>query len=290
MNILLTGASGFIGQKLSHALIKNGHTVTACIHRNKRQIEPFSTQLQYRQVDYVQMHCAEDWFSYLNEIDVVINAVGIIAETKNQTFDQLHKLAPVQLFQACEQLGVKRVIQISALGADETAVVPYHLSKKSADDALKKMDLEWFILRPSLIVGEGGVSFSLFKRLSNLPVILLFGDGKQLIQPITIEEVVTTVLRCLDKNINTKKVIDLVGKNAISYKDWMVSLRSNQHCARFLSMPMGLMMQFSKIGKFINLPLFNPDSLIMLQQNSVADRNGLMAFLDKNEQTGEAKK
>lgn len=282
MNILLTGASGFIGKQLSHTLIKNGHTVIACSHKKKVQVEPNLTQLQ---VDFMQMRCSEDWFQYLNGVDVVINTVGIIAETKNQTFDYLHNLAPVSLFEACVQTEVKRVIQISALGADDTAIVPYHLSKKLADDALQEMDLEWFILRPSLIVGEGGTSFSLFQKLSNLPIIFLFGDGEQMIQPIEIKEVIATVLRCLDDGVEAKQIIDLVGEEAISYKDWMMSLRTRKASVRYISVPMLIMMKLSIIGKYINLPLFNPDSLTMLQQDNVADRSGLMVFLDKKPQS-----
>ncbi len=283
MKILLTGASGFVGKQLTHALLKNGHTVVVCSHKNKVLVEiEEESKLQRCQIDFMQMHKPEDWILHLNGVDAVINSVGIIAETKEKTFKLLQSLAPISLFKACEQLGVKRVVQISALGTDETAVVPYHLSKKQADDALRKMDLDWFVLRPSLIIGEGGASSSFFKKLSNFPIIPLIGNGEQLIQPIKIEEVITSVLRCLDDDVAPKQTIDLVGKTAISYKDWMVSLRTSQSPARFLSVPISIMMSLSKFGKWINLPLLNPDSLTMLQQNNVADRRGLDVFLEKS--------
>ena len=178
-------------------------------------------------------------------------------------------------------MGVKRVIQISALGADDKAIVPYHLSKKAADDALRGMDLDWFILRPSLIYGEGGASFSLFKKLSRMPVIMLFDEGQQMLQPVHISDVVATVLRSLDDDVAPRQTIDVVGQAALSYRKWMLLLRGNRFSPVFISVPMKAMMKLSKLGRFINLAIFNPDSLRMLEQHNVSDSAALIKFLGR---------
>jgi len=87
-------------------------------------------------------------------------------------------------------------------------------------------------------------------------------------------------LRCLAKDVAARQTIDLVGEQAISYKDWMMSLRTRTYPARFLSVLMSLMMQLAKVGKYIHLALLNPDSLTMLKQNNVASRRGLEVFLN----------
>ncbi len=73
------------------------------------------------------MHNTRDWLALLQNIEVVIKCVGIIAESKGQSFQILHVQVPIALFKAAEQAGVKKIIQISALGADETAQSAYHL-------------------------------------------------------------------------------------------------------------------------------------------------------------------
>ena len=275
MNILLTGASGYVGGHILKALQQNGHQVTACIHK-----KPVDAEKNIR-IDFSQMQTSDDWLPYLQNIDAVINSVGIIAETGRQHFDDLHYRAPKALFQACEKAGVKRVIQISALGADDKALVPYHLSKKAADDVLRETNLDWFILRPSLIYGEGGASFALFKKLSRMPVIMLFDDGEQMLQPVHISDVVATVLRALDEDVMPQQTIDVVGQAPLSYRQWMLLLRGNRFAPVFISVPMKAMIKLAKLGKFINLAIFNPDSLRMLEQHNVSDSAALTKFLGR---------
>jgi uncharacterized protein YbjT (DUF2867 family) len=275
MNILLTGASGYVGGHILKALQQNGHQVTACIHK-----KPVDAEKNIR-IDFSQMQTSDDWLPHLQNIDAVINSVGIIAGTGKQHFDDLHYRAPKALFQACEKAGVTRVIQISALGADDKALVPYHLSKKAADDVLRETYLDWFILRPSLIYGEGGASFALFKKLSRMPVIMLFDDGEQMLQPVHISDVVATVLRALDDDVMPRQTIDVVGQAPLSYRQWMLLLRGNRFAPIFISAPMKAMMKLAKLGKFINLAIFNPDSLRMLEQHNVSDSAFLTAFLGR---------
>lgn len=275
MNILITGASGYVGGHILKALQQNGHQVSACIYK-----KPVDAARNIP-IDFSQMQTPDEWLPHLHNIDVVINCVGIIAETRKQRFDDLHYRAPKALFQACEKVGVKRVIQISALGADDKAIVPYHMSKKAADDALRGMDIDWFILRPSLIYGEGGASFALFKKLSRMPVIMLFDEGQQMLQPVHISDVVATVLRSLDDDVTPRQTIDVVGQAALSYRQWMLLLRGNRFSPVFISVPMKAMMKLSRLGKFINLAIFNPDSLRMLEQHNVSDSAALIKFLGR---------
>lgn len=278
MNILLTGASGFIASHLQHALQQNEHNITACRHRKHIKQQ---ASIRTITVDFMRMHQAKDWSPYLKDIDLVINSVGIITESKRHTFEQLHYQAPVSLFQACEQMGVKRVIQISALGADESAIFPYHLSKLAADNVLRNSTLDWFVLRPSLVYGKGGESFALFQTLSNLPVIPLIDDGQQMIQPVHISDLVATVLRCLESDVPSQQTIDVIGEQAISYKGWMIGLRTKQSKPYFLALPLSLMMKLSQIGRRVGLPLFTPDNLRMLQQNSIASSEKLAVLLGR---------
>ena len=146
MNILLTGASGFIGSHLLRALTLDGHQIRACVRNPAQAAKSFSGP-RYIACDFSQDTDAEAWLDRLKGVDIIINAVGIIRETHTQRFDTLHRDTPVALFQAAVRRGVRRVIQISALGADETAQSHYHLSKRAADDYLRGLALEWAIRR-----------------------------------------------------------------------------------------------------------------------------------------------
>lgn len=274
MNILLTGANGFIGRHIHSALMSAGH-----------EIIPVS---RLHGFDYSAMQTTDDWLPHLQGVDAVINAVGIIAETRGQTFAALHYQAPVALFHACVETGVKRVVQISALGADEQAFTPYQLSKKAADDALCRLPLQWFVLRPSLIYGPGGRSMQLFQRMAMLPVIPLVGDGRQRIQPVHISDVVATVLRCLNAG-HAQITLDVVGASPVYFIDWLQQMRQahGKAAALTLPIPLRLVSAAARVARFM-LPLLHPDNLRMLQQGSVADVQPLAAFLGRMPMSAQA--
>lgn len=267
MNILLTGAGGFIGQNIANALVSGGHRVRSASRQSG--------------IDFCHMQNVADWLPLLNDIDAVINSVGIIGEVGKQRFSSLHTAAPEALFRACAQTGVRRVVQISALGADETAFSAYHLSKRAADDCLRGLDLDWFVLRPSLIYGRGGKSAALFMRLAALPLIPVITDGQQKLQPVHISDVVATVLQSL-VSPQTRQTLDIVGNETISFAQWLQTMRRAQglSSARLLRIPFALAMAGTWVGRYIN-PILQPENLRMLQQGYWADVQPLMRFLGR---------
>ena len=140
MNVLLTGASGFIGGHLARALRAAGHLVI----ETRRDAGAVTSAVQ---ADFTRDLSARDWLPKLVGVDAVINAVGILREHGQQSFECIHKRAPQALFTSCVAAGVRRIVQISALGADR-GMTRYFLSKRAADDYLATLPLEWTIVRP----------------------------------------------------------------------------------------------------------------------------------------------
>jgi uncharacterized protein YbjT (DUF2867 family) len=267
MNILLTGASGFVGRNLTSVLMQAGH-----------RIVPASRRTGF---DFRDMTRPSDWRPHLRGIDAVINSVGIIGESGKQRFVSLHRDAPTALFQGCAEAGIRRVIQISALGADHTAFSAYHLSKRAADDALRALDLDWFVLRPSLIYGRGGTSSALFLRLAALPFVPLIGNGQQMLQPIHIGDVAATVQGCLESP-DGRQTLDIVGFDTVSFRDWLARMRAAQGLAptRPLQIPPHLALAAFRLMRHLH-PLFQPDNLRMLLTGYHADPAPIAAFLGR---------
>lgn len=267
MNILLAGATGFIGSHLAIALDAAGHRIKPASRRNG--------------FDFGRMLAPADWLPHLEDVDAVINCVGIIGEAGGQRFDALHRLAPSALFRACSQAGVRRVLQISALGADETAFSTYHLSKRAADDCLRSLDLDWFVLRPSLVYGPGGKSTALFMRLAALPLIPVIGDGRQKLQPVHIGDVVDTTLRCL-QSTQTRLTLDIVGCETFTFAEWLQAMRLAQGLppAQMLRIPLALAMAGAWLGRCLN-PILRPENVRMLQKGYWADVQPLARFLGR---------
>ena len=278
MHVLITGANGFIGSHLTQALLERGDRVTVAA-RNPSTLANRYPCIQMVSIDFCQAHRPEDWLAHLEGVDAVINAVGIIRETGQQTFRSLHEQAPIALFQACEMAGVLRVIQISALGADDQAESQYHLSKKAADDFLAGSRLEWAILRPSIVYGPGAHSMAFFKALAALPITPLINQGEQQIQPIHVADLTSAALHCLTSEAPTQARIDLVGPEPIHFYSLMKHLRSwlGAGALRPIAIPYGLTLVLTKVGGFLGGAPITPETVQMLQQGNTSSVDGFRA-------------
>jgi len=272
MRILVTGASGFIGSHIVQALNNAGHTVTVCV-RDSKTAQQRWPELHIVQADFAKDHDESDWLPRLTGIDIVINAVGIIHEAGKQTFAALHTQAPCALFRACKKAGVKRVIQISALGADKTAFSQYHLSKRAADDYLASLNLEWTIVMPSIVYGPGAKSMAFFKAIATLPVIPLVDSGNQLIQPIHIDDLSKAIVQLSEAEACNPLRIEMVGPQPITMKEIYSQLRGwlGMGKARFISIPYSVALLGGRIGGFLGNTPMTQEAIQMLQKGNTGD-------------------
>ncbi|MFO1350046.1 MAG: SDR family oxidoreductase [Gammaproteobacteria bacterium] len=234
-------------------------------------------------VDFTRDHDPTVRLSRLVGVEIVINAVGILHERGVQTFDALHAQAPIALFSACRQAQVARVIQISALGADEQAHSHYHTSKKTADDFLRTLDLDWIIVQPSLVYGTDGASAALFRRLAVLPWIPLPGTGAQIVQPIHIDDLAAVVVALVAGAGAQRRTLACVGPVSLSWRQMLVTLRAglNLAPARFVSIPLALVRLAAHIGAVVPGALLRRETLAMLERGNHAPADAVSALLGR---------
>jgi nucleoside-diphosphate-sugar epimerase len=265
MNVLLTGATGFIGSHLARALRAAEYVVIEA----RRDIGPGTAAVP---VDFTRDLSAREWLPKLAGIDAVINAVGILREHGEQTFERIHKRAPQALFTACVAAGVRRVVQISALGAD-LGMTRYFVSKRAADDYLATLPLDWTIVRPAMVFGPGGSNARLFERLAHLPLVPLPGRGEQRMQPIHIDDLSEAVVRILGDVATGRTRIDLVGPQSLSLRELLASLRAAMHLtpARFVQIPMPLVRVGARVAGVSAMSPLDSETLAMLEAGTRGD-------------------
>lgn len=262
-NVLLLGSRGFIGRHVLRALEAAGHRV-------RRADRP--------QVDLARDARTEAWPPRLQGIDVVVNAAGIFREKGAATFEAVHARGPSALFQACAHAGIK-VVQVSALGADERAPTAFLRTKYQADEALLALDVPAIVLQPSLVQGAGGASASLFAMLASLPWIPLPGAGEQRIQPVAVEDVAAAVVCAIDQDRFPRTRVAVAGPEALTLRAYLARLREalGMGRARFIAIAPFLV----RLAARFRVGLVDRASLAMLERGNTADVAPLRALLGR---------
>lgn len=257
MRILIAGANGFIGSALGRALSAAGHQVLRGVRQPQAADEVA--------IDFSRPDPA-GWLQALRGCDAAINAVGILRERGEQSFFALHTRGPQVFFAACAAAGVRRVVQISAQGAD-TGTAPFLASKRAADDFLRGLALEWQIVRPALVYGEAGASARLFRVLASLPLTPLPLGGRQRVHSIHIDDLCAEILRLLDPATPAGQCQELRGGEALSLRELIASYRHSMGFAPapVLPLPGWLMAITARLGEHLPGGLLDTQSWNMLQ-------------------------
>jgi uncharacterized protein YbjT (DUF2867 family) len=265
MNILLCGASGFVGRHLEAELLNAGHRVSRGVRRPQGAADIA--------IDYRNDIDIASWVPRLAGIDAVVNAVGVLRDSPAQPMARLHDAVPRALFAAAAQCGIKRIVQISALGAGTGIRTPYMQTKQAADEFLQTLDLDWAILRPSLIYGKDGASTRMFMLLSHLPLVMLPDGGKQIVQPVHINDLAQAVVKLLAPGTASpplRSIITCVGAEIVTIGGLISSYRTQRggHAPWIFAMPGMLLNTVAWLGDRIPALPVGSDTLAMLATGS----------------------
>lgn len=267
MNILICGASGFVGRHLRCALEESGHAVIGAVRRPRRADDIA--------VDFCTDVSKEQWLPRLGQVDVVINAVGVLRDSHANPMRRLHHDTPLALFAACAEAGVERIVHISALGVDSGVDATYFTSRRAAEDALRGLpeSVRWLCLRPSVIYGEDGESAKMFRRLASMPIHLLPMGGTQTMQPVHIDDLCTAVVQWLDRPDAENRVVAAVGAEATTMRGMLDSYRTQLGFgdAWHVSMPEALVRIAARAGDFVPSSPLCSDTCMMMEAGNTAD-------------------
>jgi uncharacterized protein YbjT (DUF2867 family) len=261
MKVLVVGATGMIGSHALQALRGAGCSVTGLSRRRP------AGETDWLEADVGTLTAAEDWLPLLAGFDAVVNCVGIIRESRAGDFDRLHRAAPVAMFAACEQLGGRRVVQVSALGSRPDAVTGYWRSKGAAEADLLARQLDSTIIRPSLVYGEQGASSVMFRMLATLPALLLPLAQRARVQPVHVDDLVSVIVRLLTGSAPMPRELAVVGPRATTMGAYLDDLRSGMQAAPalVLELPLPLARAVARVAALSPASALTPESLLMLE-------------------------
>jgi uncharacterized protein YbjT (DUF2867 family) len=275
VRVAITGGTGFVGSNTARAVIGAGHEVVL-VARGSVRVVP-REGLTVARADVIEGKGLPEAFA---GCDAVVHLVAIIREKGRQTFDSVIRKGTENVLTAADTAGVGHLVYISAIGAGPDPRFPYHYSKWMAEQAVRGSGIPFTTLRPSLIFGPGDGFFTTLSGLvrHSIPVIPIAGDGGALFQPIAIDDVVSCIVRSLERGPAMRE-IEIGGPEQLTYDEIIdiihdaigAGMRIKVHVPIPALMPVAAVMD-----KLLSNPPVTPAQLRMLALNNITRADAVL--------------
>ena len=270
-NVLVLGGTGFVGRHVCEALNRAGIYVTVATRRlpaRSVQMLPFVTVVQ------TDVHDPQALAALVHGHDAVVNLVAILHGDR-ASFDKVHVQLPRQIAHACVQAGVRRMLHVSALGADQQGPSLYQRSKAQGEAALQSEvvhGLQLTVLRPGVIFGADDAFINLFAGLQAIaPVVPLAGANTRF-QPVWVQDVAQAMVHALQQRDTIGQIYELAGPQIFTLKELV------QHAGRWAGHPRPVLalpeamayLQALVMEMLPGPPLMSRDNLASMQVDNIA--------------------
>jgi len=210
--VLVTGATGFVGRRLTPALVEAGHDVRAMTRRPEDYTGPGSPV-------GADVSRPESLTAALAGTDVAFYLVHSLGD---DDFERLDAEAAEAFAQAAADAGVRQIIFLGGLGADGSALSPHLRSRRQVEQLLASTGVPVTVLRAAIVVGHGGISWELTRQLvKNLPAMVVPLWASTRTQPIGVDDVIRYLVGVVDEPRALGKVFEIGGPDQLSYRDML---------------------------------------------------------------------
>ncbi len=226
MRVLVLGGYGLIGREIVRRLLAEGHSV-AGLGRSVAVARRRMPQVDWIEADMSRLTDPANWASRLGGVEVVVNAAGALQDSPRDDLRAIHVEAVGALVHAAGIAGVKRLVQVSAVGATPEAATAFLRTKALGDAAVRGARSEWVILRPGLVIAPiayGGTA--LLRALAAFPLVTPLVRADSPVQTIGVADVAAAVADAVAGRIPSGAELDLVEPELRSLAETVAQFRA----------------------------------------------------------------
>jgi uncharacterized protein YbjT (DUF2867 family) len=224
--VTVFGGSGFVGRYVVQRLAKRGWTIRVAVRRPNAALflKPLGKVGQITPIG-VRIEDSASVGAAVSGCQAVVNLVGILAESGRRTFAAIHVEGARNVAAAARLAGVKRLVHMSALGADAKSPSKYARTKLAGEQAVRSAVPDAVVVRPSIIFGPEDGFFNRFAAMAQLsPALPLIGGGHTRFQPVYVGDVADSFLRVIETEEPRGRTYELGGPRVYTFKQLMVLL------------------------------------------------------------------
>ncbi|MFN8257165.1 MAG: SDR family oxidoreductase [Bacteroidales bacterium] len=236
MNILLTGATGYIGKRLLPVLVNKGHKVY-CVVRDRNRFNPGQGIVDKIEIVETDFLYRSDIKKLPHNIDAAYYLIHSLLSSKSDFLIQ-EKQTAINFREYIEKNNVKRAIYLGGIYNDNN--LSKHLSsRQNVERILCGSNVPVTVLRAGIIVGSGSASFEIIRDLvERVPIMFTPKKINTRTQPIAIRNVIDYLVGCIENQSTSGKIFEIGGPDILTYKDMLkIFAQERQYTRFFFSVP-----------------------------------------------------
>ena len=274
--VTVFGGSGFVGTQAVRALARKGWRIRVAVRTPASAVD-LKVMGDVGQIQPVRCDITrpEDVANALRGADAAVNLVGILFETPGRGFKAGHVDGSRNIAEACAALGVGRLVQMSAIGADAGSEADYGRSQGEAEAAVRAIRPDAVIIRPSIVFGNGDGFLNRFASMATIaPALPLIGGGATKFQPVWVGDVAEAIARSVARTDAAGRTFELGGPEVWSFKQILEYILRETGRSRLLApLPFfaaGIIGSLAEITAVLGIaPVLTRDQVVMLKTDNV---------------------
>lgn len=274
--ICVLGGSGFLGRQVVAALAARDDRIRVGVRRPDLAVDlqPLGRPGQIAAVQ-ANVRFPASLAAACAGADVVVNLVGILHERGAQTFDAIHVHGAGAVARAAREAGARRLIHVSAIGAERTSTSDYARTKALGEEAVMREFADACIVRPSVVFGVGDDFFNRFAAMARLsPVLPLVGGGRTRFQPVFVGDVGDAIARLADGAGQPATVYEFGGPEILTMRQVMeLVLEITDRRRLLLPVPFSLASIIALLTQWLPNPPLTPDQVALLRHDNIVSQS-----------------